>query len=199
MRITGQAKERVRQRILDRSRTLFRHKDPAAVNTRELASAADIAHGTLFNYFASKEALLLELVRARIDAARADFAQREPPAATLEEDLFALVAAELAALRPDRRIAAAAFAAALGPIAPAQGGAADFRASTLQLLAARIAKHAPAPSLAVLHLAWSLYCGVLGFWVHDDSPNQEDTLALLDEATRLVSALARGTHDKSGA
>ena len=39
-----------------------------------------------------------------------------------------------------------------------------------------------------MHLYWTLYLGVLAFWAQDESPNQEDTLVLLDQSTRLYVA-----------
>jgi hypothetical protein len=39
-----------------------------------------------------------------------------------------------------------------------------------------------------MHLAWTLYIGVLSFWVRDNSPNQEDTLALLDRSLGMFVA-----------
>ncbi len=36
-----------------------------------------------------------------------------------------------------------------------------------------------------MHLYWTLYLGVLSFWAADESPNQEDTLVVLDQSMRL--------------
>jgi hypothetical protein len=36
-----------------------------------------------------------------------------------------------------------------------------------------------------LNILWLLYVGVLGFWSNDNSPKQEDTLALLDQSVRM--------------
>jgi hypothetical protein len=40
-----------------------------------------------------------------------------------------------------------------------------------------------------LQLYWTLYLGVVAYWAADDSPHQEDTLALLDRSTKLFAAL----------
>jgi hypothetical protein len=34
-------------------------------------------------------------------------------------------------------------------------------------------------------LYWTLYLGVLTFWGNDPSPNQEDTLALMDQSLAM--------------
>jgi Tetracyclin repressor-like, C-terminal domain len=39
-----------------------------------------------------------------------------------------------------------------------------------------------------MQLYWTLYLGVLAYWAADASPNQEDTLALLDQSLKLFVA-----------
>lgn len=65
-----------------------------------------------------------------------------------------------------------------------------IRTSHLQLAQAIIGAHGfPAPLPAVtLQLYWTLYLGVLAWWAADDSPGQEDTLALLDQSLKLFTA-----------
>ena len=58
MRITAETKTATRQRILDVASELFRRKGFDATATRDIALAAGIAAGTLFNYFPTKEAIV---------------------------------------------------------------------------------------------------------------------------------------------
>ena len=51
------------------------------------------------------------------------------------------------------------------------------------------------PSTVMMHLYWTLYLGVLAFWSKDASPNQEDSLVLLDQSLRLFVA----SLDRDGA
>jgi AcrR family transcriptional regulator len=190
MRITEQQKQDVRRRILDEARTLFARREPSSVTTRDVALGARIAHGTLFNYFATKDALVLELVALALEDGRARFRERRRPGSELVEDLFLLVASELDALRSVRALAAHALERALTPLAPAGGTAARVRDDELALLCEVFASHGQAaPAPVVLHVYWSLYLGLLAAGARDASPNQEDTLALLDETTRLWVAL----------
>ncbi|MSR61697.1 MAG: TetR/AcrR family transcriptional regulator [Planctomycetes bacterium] len=199
MRISEAQKTEVRERVLAQARLLFARRDPARVSTREVASAARIAHGTLFNYFPTQEALVLTLLGADLQRAHARFRARRRAGAALEEELFALVAAELEELAGARALALAALSA-LGPLADAGGVAAELRARELALVAELCATHSSAaPPAHALHLYWSLFLGVLSFWARDASPNGEDTLALLDETTRLVAQLGRGTPRPTGA
>lgn len=53
-----------------------------------------------------------------------------------------------------------------------------------------MAEHGVARPLppVVLQLYWTLYLGVFAFWAADESPHQEDTLALLDRSLKLFAA-----------
>lgn len=55
-----------RNQILDAAAKLFAEKGFHRTTTRDIAQAADIAEGTLYNYFASKEDLLLGIM-ARLE------------------------------------------------------------------------------------------------------------------------------------
>ena len=61
MRVTAETKALTRRRILDGARRLFAEQAYDATTTRDIARAADIASGTLFNYFATKEAIVAAL------------------------------------------------------------------------------------------------------------------------------------------
>jgi AcrR family transcriptional regulator len=54
-------KEETRQRLLSASLELFHEQGYSATTIEDITERADVAKGTLFNYFPSKEALLSEL------------------------------------------------------------------------------------------------------------------------------------------
>jgi AcrR family transcriptional regulator len=62
-------KEETLRRIEDAGWRLFTGRGYEATSTRQIAEAADIASGTLFNYFPEKRALLIHLMQRRIDGA----------------------------------------------------------------------------------------------------------------------------------
>lgn len=192
MRITEQQKQAVERRILSEARALFTRRDPAAVNTRDIAQAASIAHGTLFNYFATKEALGLALVARALDEGRAAHAGAERATRSAAEELFAVLAAELRALRPLRRLVG--WLAPTLALPPADEPLAlRVREEELAFMNARLARHGAAePRATTAHLLWSLQIGLLGFWAGDTSPDDEETLALLDETSALMARLATG-------
>jgi AcrR family transcriptional regulator len=62
--------EERRQGILKAAASVFARKGFERATTREIAQAAEVAEGTIYNYFASKE----ELLAALVDAVRDEFA-----------------------------------------------------------------------------------------------------------------------------
>jgi AcrR family transcriptional regulator len=211
VRITADKKRATRARILAVAAKLFGSRPLADVTTRDVSERAGIAHGTLFNYFPTKEALALSLCGEALGRAAAVADARGVATRSVEEDLFAHAAEGLSRLTPYRGWAGELFGATFRPgvdgltdpdeladadpaYAPADADApADpyaLKARHLAGVRRRIARwRGPAAANDLtLHLYWSLYLGVLGWWAADDSPHQEDTLAVLDHALAMFAA-----------
>jgi AcrR family transcriptional regulator len=60
-------KDQRRERILQAATQLFAERDFHAVQMDEIAERADVAKGTLYNHFRSKEELHIEAIRTRLD------------------------------------------------------------------------------------------------------------------------------------
>src|SRR4051812_5466896 len=103
MRVTAQAKAATRQAILDTARRLFARGGYEATTTRDIALEAKIASGTVFNYFPTKEAIVACLVDEAAEEALAEAQEAAREAGTLDEALFALIAAGLRRLKPLRK------------------------------------------------------------------------------------------------
>jgi AcrR family transcriptional regulator len=193
MRVTAEAKAATRRRILEAARDCFSRDGFEAATTRDIAAAAGIAAGTLFNYFPAKEAVAMALVTEALGAARRQF-ERRPCGESLEEDLFALIAAELRALLPHRGYLRPVLETALSPLARAEASSdgESIRVEHLEAVGRLIAGRAPEEPVSPVawSLYWTLYTGVLAFWACDTSPHQEDTLAVLDHYLKaFVSSL----------
>ena len=189
MRVTAEIKAETRQRILEAARQLFAASSYEATTTRDIADAADIANGTLFNYFASKEAILTSLVAEAITKVHSDFDNRTLDDGSFEEGLFTFVAAGLRKLKPWRKQLPALVETALNPLAakPLDDGQ-SLRLSQLEGIARLAKRHGYGELSAVaFQLYWTLYTGLLMFWAQDRSPKQEDTLALLDESLSMFT------------
>jgi len=207
VRVSAEVKRQTRSRLLGIAHKLLARHGLQGVTTRDVADEAGLAHGTLFNYFPTKEALALALCRRLLAEAEAEFAARPAGGESLEEALFAHVAAGLRALRPFRPWAGSLLGVTFRP--PTEGGpfggadapvaeAADddepddpyeLQARHLAIVRDLITRHRGRASASpvALHLYWSLYLGVLSWWSADASPRQEDTLVVLDQSMRMLT------------
>ena len=194
MRVTAQTKQATRNRILRAARRLFADNGYDSTTTRDIAKEAGIASGTLFNYFPSKEAVVACLANEAIGDALTDAEHAAREAETLEEDLFALVAAGLRKLKPLRKHLPALLETSLSPLAiAADDVSVSLRSGHLEAVAALAARHGCGElSATALQLYWTLYTGALVFWANDKSPKQEDTLALIDESLDMFVGWLRG-------
>jgi AcrR family transcriptional regulator len=192
VRITAEAKVATRQRILRAATKLFVSHGWADTTTRDIAMAAGIATGTLFNYFPTKEAIAAALVGKAMERAPDEFRDGRTDENSLEADLFSLICAGFRSLRDFRKFLAPASETLFSPLArqsPESPGDA-IRVDHLELVEAIVTSHgfpAPLPALT-MQLYWTLYLGVFAYWAADDSPGQEDTLALLDQSLKLFVA-----------
>src|SRR3954449_1073232 len=104
MRITAAAKDETRKRILKVSLKQFAQQGFEQTTTRDIAFDANIAVGTLFNYFPTKESIVESLVNDGCVRAAERFAfelerNGQHDSSTLEEELFAHAAAILRELK----------------------------------------------------------------------------------------------------
>ena len=203
MRVTAETKTSTRQRIIEVATRLFVAEGWDDTTTRGIAAAAGIAAGTLFNYFDSKEAVVAELLSDALAKAQRELRSRKGKAGSLEEELFALIWTELRSLRPFRKFLPAAAETIFSPLRrmPEDKVGDSIRDRHLDAVGQIIADHGvpdPLPAIT-MHLYWTLYLGVFAHWAADESPHQEDTLALLDQSLRLfIASLPRRTPGTKG-
>ena len=98
-------------------------------------------------------------------------------------------------LRAYRKFLGPAAATIFSPLAQiSQERSGDsIRVNHLETVEQIIVGHGiPGPLPAItMQLYWTLYLGTFKYWAADASPNQEDTLALLDQSLKLFIALLR--------
>lgn len=195
-------KEDIRRRILDAALALFQKNGFDQTTTKQIATRAKIAEGTLFNYFPTKDDIALYFLEREVDQAIAAVRGNKRLAkAPLEEKLFALVEAQIDFLTPHERFIGAAFVSALRPASMIARGvrAEALRDRYLSFVDELVAESfprgkRPALSWFAPHAFWIYYLGVLLYWLHDRSAGKENTLAFLDRSLKLgVAVLKRGT------
>jgi AcrR family transcriptional regulator len=193
MRITAEAKTATRERITKAAAKLFARQGYENATTRDIAAQAGIATGTLFNYFESKEAIFAALIAEALERARQEIEKRDDE--TLEEELFTFIWSELSGLRDCRKFLAEAAETILSPLRrhSKESAGDSIRTSHLEAVEQILISHGiPAPTAVTMQLYWTLYLGVFAHWATDESPKQEDTMALLDQSLKLfITALPR--------
>ena len=197
MRITEEAKVENRARILEKSAEIFIAKGFEDCTTRDIAMAAGLAVGTLFNYFPSKETLAMTMVTEALNRGAEDYQRRRTGQEELSEDLFLFVASGLRRLRPLRPFLGPVLERSLSPF-PRKSVCQEGEAARLGHLAAMqeiIVRHGftEAPDYVAVTIYWSLYLGILAFWTNDRSDNQEATQALIDYSIRNYVQVISGT------
>ena len=203
MRVTAQKKQETQRRIVECARKLFNDKGFQQTTTRDIAEAAGIAAGTMFNYFPTKEALAMTIIGEALDGAGTEFEARLRGDETLDEVLFSHVAVGLRHLTPHRNYVGEVLETALSPFVrePVCEQSKQLRVSHLEtvqeLLSTSGTATASMATPMAMHLYWTLYLGVLSFWAADESPNREDTLVVLDQSMRLfVGSLSSKSNNE---
>jgi len=196
MRITEQAKQENRTRILKISEKLFIEKGFEKTTTRDIALAAGLAAGTLFNYFPTKETLAMSMVTEALAVGQKDFERRRTEKEGFDEELFLFISSGLRRLRPLHSFIGPVLERSLSPF-PRRSVCREGEAARLAHLETAgqiIGRHGfiTAPDHVAMTMYWSLYLGILAFWSNDASPGQGETLALIDYSLRLFVQMISG-------
>jgi AcrR family transcriptional regulator len=88
----------LREHLLDTTGRLLAEHSPARLRTREIARAADVSDGVLYNYFADKDELVVQAMVRRFAALLADFRASlpEPGSRSVRANLEDIARAALA-------------------------------------------------------------------------------------------------------
>lgn len=202
MRISEQAKQENRARILEKAAEIFATKGYEAATTRDIALAAGVAAGTMFNYFPSKETLGMTMVAEAFSLGREDYQRRLTGDEGLTEELFLFISSGLRRLRPLRPFLGPVLERSLSPfprktVCPEGEGARQEHLAAVQEIISRYGFTRNPDEVAVT-MYWSLYLGILACWTSDPSPNQEESQALIDYSLNLFVQMISGSGTGRG-
>lgn len=177
---------------------LFRERGFAATTMRAIAAEAGVATGVAYYWFGSKGDLVQELyLEVNEDHARRAVAALDGIGG-LGPRLRALWHAGLDAFEPSHDLGAELVAVAIRPGAAESPFSSDSseivrlsRDLHEQVVQGASTRVPPALREELSYLLWLGWLGVTLFWVHDASPGQRRTRALVDRAAPLVARLVR--------
>ncbi len=189
MRISQQAKEETRENILEAAKKLFLKNGYDETTTRDIASHAGLAAGTMFNYFPGKETLAMTLAAKALEGGRRDYYKRSTGEENLEESLFLLITSELRRLKPLKSFIGPVLEITMSQFSKAKNCPVgeSVRLNHLKTVEEIISANNCnlIPGYIASSLYWSLYLGILAFWIGDNSRKQEETLALIDYSLKV--------------
>ncbi len=190
--------EQTRAVIVGSAMDLFRTKGFEGTTMRGIAASAGVSLGSAYYYFDGKEHLIQAFYSQLQDehqaAARQVLETETDFAARLRGVLMAW--ARIAA--PHHEFAGAFFknaAEPTSPLSPFSPQSADAREASIaifrQVVEGSDLKVASSLRPRLPELLWLLHMGIVLFWVHDHSPGQQRTVALVAGVVPLVDRLAR--------
>lgn len=193
----------MKDKILEAALHLFQTKGFAQTTTKELASKAGIAEGTIYNYFASKEDLALYFYEKEIEHVIETYHKdKELQQAPLNEKLFALIHLQLEHLKPYEDFVYAAFVKALDPRSSLNPLSIESQVHSVVYLKfikdlfdeSYKKNEVPVMGDVGPYLFATYYYGILYYWLRDTSPEKQKTFAMLDRSLAMgFSFLKKGS------
>lgn len=179
---------KTRERLQKKALALFQKKGVEATTMRDIAKAAGMSLGAAYYYFPSKEALVFayyEDNQAEIEAVAS------AATGTVREQLGLQFHGKLETIRPQRKMLAAIVQRLVDPGDPLSAFNARSRAVRDRAMAVleRALAGANLPP-EVLPLAtralWLLQMALMLVYVNDDSPGEQRTHGLVDDALDMI-------------
>ncbi len=183
-----------RTKILEAALRMFRKRGFERTTMRDVAEAAGVALGAAYYYFPSKDALVLAYYVETQNTHSALAREAMKTATTFEARVSIVLHTKIDSLARDRKLLSALFRSVADPsneLSIFSARTKTVRDESVALFAEALAVERLAPALdETLTLAlWSLSMGIVLFFIHDTSPEQKKTRALVDGTVTLVSSM----------
>lgn len=189
MRVTKATQLETKNRIIEVTRKLLADRGWSAMTMRDVARGAEIAAGTVFNYFASKEELFLALLSEVWSQGEVQWRERGiEPEEPLESCLYGLISDLFSALQPLQEAIRQVNAEGINPLLRDSPAMLALKKDHLDEVARLLVRFGHEASEWPLTHYWLLLAGALVRWARDDSAAHEVTRAFLDY---MIRAFAR--------
>jgi AcrR family transcriptional regulator len=176
--------------VLERALALFQKRGVEATTMRDIARSAGLSLGAAYYHFPSKDALLFAYYEEHQDAVDAI---ARSATGDVRARLGTMLHGKLTAIAPYRAMLASILPHLLDPRDPLSAFSAQTRAvreRSLAGFAAALSGAVPEESTRLAASAvWMLALALMLVSVNDDSPDQQRTHALTDQALDLVVPL----------
>ena len=196
----ARAKAETRERILEAALALFQKKGFEGTTTKAIARNAQVAEGTIFNYFKTKEDIALFFFEKEAEHVIASFENgKRLKNAPLDEKLFALIQRQLEYIAPYERFIGSVILQAFQPSSKLSPFSLESQSLQVRYLTfvQKLFKEAEEKgeigpvSWWTPQAFWVYYIGILFYWLHDTSRNKEHTLAFLDRSLKIGIAMLK--------
>lgn len=188
--------DETRARILSTALQLFRKNGYEATTMRDVARGAELALGSAYYYFQSKEALVLAYYAQVQDQHAEQTRTALLHSRDLATRLSKVINGKIDLVRRDRALLGALFTVAANPADPTSIFGAQsqrVRDESIALFVEVLATcdgELPRDLRALLApVLWMLHMGFLLFFIRDESPKQKKTRKLIDDSLALVMPL----------
>lgn len=182
-----------RARIIEQAVRIFGERGMTAPTVEEIAAAADVGKGTIYNYFATKEEIVVAFmveVEQRVQAKVSDFAARRGPLASILADF---IRCQLELKEPYRDFVRVFMAqvytrgSELAPHFEEMQNAID--PPLIELFSGLMRRRLVRDDVhlaSLIEIFKLLHMGIVTVWIND-SPPYSGTMYLLEEEMRLLS------------
>jgi AcrR family transcriptional regulator len=164
---------------------------------REIALRAGVATGAAYYYFDSKDAIVFAFYRQAAEEMTPQLEDILERTTDIRKRLAGILDVKLSYFAPSRRLlgALATLTDPAHPLSPFSHETAEIRERDMDLFRRAISEsrlRVPDDLNAILpRLMWLYQMGIILYWIHDRSPHQTKTRALLQKSLYLVVRLVQ--------
>ncbi len=197
MKASQQEQENTRAKLLESAVQIITKKGFKAATMREIARKAGVSDATIYNYFPSKEKILVAYFDSTQNKVIETLKNIEHfHTYSLQEQLQSLIETNLSFYLPDREFVMLAFERAIQTPVASKNEMATSRAMFIEAVsdmldAAIEAGEIPEQPYQSLipELIADLYAGIIYYWLKDTSERFTSTTQLLDKSLDLLTSI----------